>query len=342
MPSAPGSQALPQGIDNSFQAPPTAAIGNCADFGAFCCMARIRIGISGWRYPPWRGVFYPSGLPQRLELWYASRILPVIELNGSFYSLQRPEYYARWHAETPADFCFAVKGPRFITHMKRLRDAKAPLANFFASGLFNLRDKLGPILWQLPPSLQYQPDVLAEFLALLPQDFAAAQRLARQHDSQLRGRAELTVPRQLSRQPMRHAMEIRHASFCQPDFIRQLRARRVALVIAETAKKWPMPQDITADFAYLRLHGDRELYRSGYGDRALERWASRIRAWHAGGEPGGVDKVLRRAPPTSRPRDVFCFFDNTDIKLRAPVDAQTLLRKLGLRPGKKPWPLTQA
>ncbi|HWK51530.1 MAG TPA: DUF72 domain-containing protein, partial [Steroidobacter sp.] len=121
-------------------------------------MPKIRIGVSGWRYAPWRGVFYPPGLPQRLELWHASRVLPTIEINGSFYSLQRPEYYRRWHEETPSGFMFAVKGPRFITHMKRLREIETPLANFFASGVFELREKFGPILWQFPPNFRYDHD----------------------------------------------------------------------------------------------------------------------------------------------------------------------------------------
>jgi uncharacterized protein YecE (DUF72 family) len=286
-------------------------------------VARIRIGILGWRYTPWRGVFYPEDLPQRLELAYASKIFPTIEINGSFYSLQRPEYFAQWHDETPADFVFAVKGSRFITHMKRLRDVATPLANFFASGVFNLRHKLGPILWQFPPNFRYTHERFAEFFELLPHNTGAALKLARRRDFRLRGRAQLSIDVE---RPLRHAIEIRHESFCDPDFIALLRQHGIALVIAETAGKWPMLQDITADFLYLRLHGDKKLYASGYSDRALDRWATRIAAWHRGSEPRDARKVLA-VRAIARPRDVFCYFDNTDVKLRAPVDAQALMRR---------------
>ena len=290
-------------------------------------MAAIRIGISGWRYTPWRGVFYPQNLPQRLELTYASRALSTIEINGSFYSLQRPEFFARWYDETPEDFLFAVKGPRFITHMKRLRDVETPLANFFASGVFNLREKFGPILWQFPPQFRFNAEKFAAFFALLPRDTDEALRLARRRDYRLKGRARLAID---AVRPLRHAVEIRHESFRDPQFIELLREHGIALVVAETAKKWLMLQDVTAPFMYLRLHGDKKLYASGYSDRALERWAERIRAWHSGSEPADADKVIAAPPASSAPRDVFCYFDNTDIKLRAPVDAQNLARKLGV------------
>jgi uncharacterized protein YecE (DUF72 family) len=293
-------------------------------------MATIRIGISGWRYTPWRGVFYPQSLPQRLELHYASRILPTIEINGSFYSLQHPQSYRRWCEDTPEDFVFAVKGPRFITHMKRLKEVETPLANFFASGVFSLERKLGPILWQFPPNFRYDRERLAKFLELLPDDTAAALKLARRRDARMHGRSRLAID---ASRPLRHAMEVRHESFCDPSFIDLLREHNVALVIAETAKRWPMMQDITADFVYMRLHGDKELYKSGYSERALDRWAKRIAAWHRGGEPRGAQKVSSKKPPTSQPRDIYCYFDNTDVKLRAPVDAQSLMRKLNLRSG---------
>lgn len=278
-------------------------------------MAMIRIGISGWRYAPWRGPFYPPGLPQRAELEYASRRFPTIEINGSFYSLQRPESYAQWHAQTPAGFLFSVKGGRYITHMLRLRGIEEPLANFFASGVFNLREKLGPILWQLPPNFKYDRERLAHFFRLLPRDTDHACSLARRRSAWMKGRVRLAVD---AHRPLRHAVEVRHESFLDRSFIDLLREQRIALVIAETAGKWPMAQDVTADFIYMRLHGDKELYRSGYSDRALSRWARRIHAWHEG----------------SKPRDVYCYFDNTDVKLRAPIDAQSLMRKLGVG-----WPL---
>jgi uncharacterized protein YecE (DUF72 family) len=289
-------------------------------------MAAIRIGISGWRYKPWRGTFYPKDLPQHAELKYAASILAVIEINGSFYSLQRPSSYARWYADTPKGFTFAVKGPRFITHMLRLKNVQVPLANFFASGLFNLREKLGPILWQFPPNFRYDHDRIAGFLDLLPRDTKAALALARRRNAIVKGRSRLAID---ASRAVRHALEIRHESFCDSRFVDLLRDHNVALVIAETARRWPMVQDITADFVYLRLHGDKKLYQSGYSDKSLDEWARRIAAWHRGSEPKDARRISSRKPPTRKPRDVYCFFDNTDVKLRAPFDAQTLARKLG-------------
>jgi uncharacterized protein YecE (DUF72 family) len=290
----------------------------------------IRIGISGWRYTPWRGVFYPSDLPQDKELWYASRILPTIEINGSFYSLQRPDYYRDWHDATPKDFMFSVKGPRFITHMKKLRDVEKPLANFFASGVFNLKAKFGPILWQFPPNFRYDHQKLTQFFEMLPRDTKSALQLARRRDSRMHGRSCLAID---ANRRLRHAMEIRHESFINPAFIVLLRKHRIALVVAETARRWPMMHDMTADFVYMRLHGDKELYRSGYSNAALDRWARRIDAWSNGREPKDAITVLKKAPPKRQTRDVFCYFDNTDVKLRAPADAQTLMRKLKMTPG---------
>src|SRR5688572_26020237 len=152
-------------------------------------MKLVRVGISGWRYPPWRGVFFPKGWPQKRELEYASRQVNSIEINGSFYSLQRPTSYRAWYAATPAGFLFSVKGGRFITHLKRLKDVEIPLANFFASGLLCLREKLGPVLWQLPPMFRFDPDRLAAFFKLLPRDTGAASRLAAEHDEKVKGRA---------------------------------------------------------------------------------------------------------------------------------------------------------
>jgi uncharacterized protein YecE (DUF72 family) len=290
-------------------------------------MARIRVGTSGWRYAPWRGVFYPPGLAQKNELRYACSIFSTLEINGSFYSLQRPECYARWYDEAPADFVFAVKGGRFITHMKKLKNVDTALANFLASGVFNLREKLGPILWQFPPNFRYDEQRVADFLELLPKDTAGALRIARRRDARMKGRARLAIDRN---RPLRHAFEIRHESFCDPSFMKLLREHGVALVIAETARRWPLLEDVTADFLYIRLHGDKELYRSGYGEKALERWASRIQAWHRGSEPPDARKCWPMKPPSSRPRDVLVYFDNTDVKLRAPFDAQRLMRILGI------------
>ena len=288
--------------------------------------ATIRIGVSGWRYPPWRGPFYPKGLPQRRELEFASRVFASIELNGSFYSLQRPENYATWYDETPPGFVFSVKAPRFITHIKRLRDIDAPLANFFASGIANLREKLGPILWQLPPTMRYDPPLLDRFLSSLPPDTASASKLARRHDARVTGRARLAFG---PGRALRHALEVRHESFVDPALVEQLRRYRVALVVADTAGKWPQVGDITADFIYIRLHGDEELYRSAYIEPVLTRWAQRMRAWADGGEPRGIERISREAAPAAGPREVFCYFDNTD-KVEAPANARRLMQKLGV------------
>ena len=176
---------------------------------------QTRIGISGWRYAPWRRDFYPAGLPQREELAYASRQLNTIEINGSFYSLQRPESYARWYAETPADFRFSVKGSRFITHNKKLGDVEVPLANFLASGVLLLKEKLGPFLWQLAPATRYRPERIEEFFALLPKTTEGALRLARRHDSRVEGRSWLGPTRNRA---LRHVIEPRHESFFVPGF----------------------------------------------------------------------------------------------------------------------------
>ncbi|MEO7496383.1 MAG: DUF72 domain-containing protein [Massilia sp.] len=298
-------------------------------------MGPIFIGISGWRYVPWRGVFYPPDLTQANELHFASRALPSIELNGSFYSLQRPESYAEWHDETPAGFRFSVKGNRFLTHVLRLRDIDAPLANVLASGGFNLRDKLGPFLWQFPPNFKFDPERMDHFLSLLPHDTEQALELARRHEARMDGRTALAIDK---RRPMRHAVEIRHESFVDPAFIAMLRKYKVALVVADTAGKWPYCEDVTADFMYLRLHGDKELYASGYTDEALDRWAERIRAWASGGQPADAHLVSEKAPPKRAKREVYCYFDN-DIKVRAPFDARRLIARLGLDPEGKLTPL---
>lgn len=289
------------------------------------CGMAVRIGISGWRYAPWRGKFYPAGLAQRRELEYASRCFPTIEINGSFYSLQSPANWARWHAETPDGFVFAVKGSRYITHMLRLREAERALANFFASGLLRLGKKLGPLLWQLPPSLKYDAEAVEAFLAMLPRDTDAAAALARRRDrAMMKGRSAL--PSQKNRR-LRHAVEVRHESFADADFIRLLRRENIALVIADTAGRFPYAEDVTADFLYLRLHGDEELYVSGYGDAALDMWAARIRRWRDGGEPKDARKIATLTPKRRTSRDVYCYFDN-DAKVRAPFDAAALIRRL--------------
>lgn len=290
-------------------------------------MSMIRIGISGWRYEPWRGVFYPRDLAHWRELEFASRAFPTIEINGSFYSLQHPASYQTWYEQTPPGFVFAVKGGRYITHMLRLRNCERAMANFFASGIFNLREKIGPFLWQFPPQFRYDEERFENFFRMLPRDLESALALARKRDARMTGRCRLAVD---CNRRLRHAVEIRHDSFVDERFIAQLRRHRIALVVADTAGKWPYYEDVTADFMYIRLHGDAELYVSGYSDEALERWARRIRAWADGAEPDDAKRISHTAAPTRRSRDIYCYFDN-DVKVRAPIDAQNLMRKLELR-----------
>ncbi|MCW7538663.1 DUF72 domain-containing protein [Aquabacterium sp. A7-Y] len=286
----------------------------------------IYIGISGWRYEPWRGVFYPEGLAQRQELCWVSRRLQSIEINGSFYSLQRPEDYAEWYEDTPRGFVFSVKGPRYLTHVRRLKDIDVAIANFFASGLFELREKFGPLLWQFPPTMRFDPERFDTFLAGLPRDTGQAMAIAARREAFMHGRERLQVdhPR-----PLRHAVEVRHDSFLDPAFVAMLRRHRVALVVADTAGKWPWREDLCSDFVYIRLHGDQELYASGYGDAALQGWAERIRAWSAGSQPADARLISDQPPETLPARDVYCYFDN-DAKVHAPFDAMRLRAMLGL------------
>jgi uncharacterized protein YecE (DUF72 family) len=289
-------------------------------------MGKIRIGVSGWRYAPWRGNFYPKKLAQARELEYASRIFSSIELNGSFYSLQRPSSYAQWAQQTPPGFVFAVKGSRYITHMLRLRNIETAMANFFASGLVELGDKLGPFLWQFPPNMQFDAPLFEEFFKVLPRTTEAAAELALRRDQRLKGRESLEPD---ANRRLRHAVEVRHASFVDPAFIALLRKHRVAWVVADTPRPWPLFEDITADFVYMRLHGATELYQSRYTDEQLDRWAECIEAWAEGGQPAGARLISSKAPPPRKSRDVYCYFDNTD-KLHAPDNARELMAKVGL------------
>ncbi len=282
----------------------------------------IRIGVSGWTYAPWRGSFFPKGLPQRSELAHVAATFRTVEVNGTFYGLQTPASFASWAEATPEDFIFAVKAPRFITHVKRLHEPEAPLANFLASGLLRLGPKLGPILWQFPPSFHFDRALMQAFLALLPHDTEAAAECAARHDSHLKGRAWLQTD---AKRRVRHAVEIRHESFRSPDFIDLLYDHDVALVCADTVE-WPRLMDLTSDFVYCRLHGSEELYRSGYDDSALDRWAGRVRAW-ASGQPMRDGAFAAHPVGDRKGRDVLVFFDNTD-KLRAPQDAQALMARL--------------
>ncbi|MGO4300535.1 DUF72 domain-containing protein [Leifsonia sp. RAF41] len=268
-------------------------------------MALARIGISGWTYAPWRGVFYPPKLQHRLELEYASERLDSIEINGSFYSLQRPSSYRTWAEHTPDGFVFSVKGGRYITHILRLRNARPALANFFASGVLALGPKLGPLLWQLPPTLQFDAESVDAFLGMLPRTTTEASALA--------GETTLDEDRTHTAadadRPLRHAVEVRHASFDVPAFTELARTHDVAIVLADTAGRYPVIRELTAEFAYVRLHGDEELYTSGYTDESLDRWAAELGGW------------------LERGMDVYAYFDN-DVKVRAPYDAMGLRDRL--------------
>ncbi len=292
----------------------------------------VRIGISGWTYQGWRGVFYPQRLPHNRELAFAAENFPTVEINGTFYSLQRPTSFAKWADETPDGFVFAIKGSRFITHMKKLRQIRTPLANFFASGVLRLDRKLGPFLWQFAPQFQFNAELLDEFFTLLPRDTLAAAELAAEHDTRLKGRAFLKPAR---KRPLRHAIEIRHPSCVSPEFIRLLRRHKIALVCADTVD-WPRLMDVTADFVYVRLHGSKQLYASGYDDLDLDAWAERVAAWARGAQPPagstheGVppcEYASAVAPPKRQKRDVYVYFDN-DAKVRAPFDAQGLIARV--------------
>ena len=284
-------------------------------------LGNIRIGVSGWRYGGWRGAFYPKGLRQRDELKYAAEKFDSIEINGTFYSLQRPERFRQWHDETPADFVFALKGGRYITHMLRLGKVETALANYFASGVLRLDAKLGPVLWQLPPNTRFRPEVLERFFRLLPRTASEASALARRHDHRLKHAPATEID---ADRPIRHALEVRHESFRDPTFIALLRRHEIALVVADTVA-WPLLMDATANFVYLRLHGSKNLYASGYGPKALDRWAERIMAWAGGKEAEG--EHAGGPAPRRATREVYVYFDN-DAKVRAPADAQSLMGKL--------------
>jgi uncharacterized protein YecE (DUF72 family) len=291
---------------------------------------QVRIGISGWRYAGWRGKFYPPKLAQRRELAFASQAFSTIEINGTFYSLQRPDSFQQWFDETPADFVFSVKGSRFITHMKKLRGIDEALANYFAQGLLRLGAKLGPILWQFPPNLTYDRERFNAFFDQLPRTTNAAASIAASHGPRLQGRAWIETDKN---RPLLHCVEVRHESFVDPDFIALLRRQKISLVVADTVE-WPLLLDVTSDFVYCRLHGSQELYSSGYDARSLDVWAERINGWTE-----GTQSVEKEAPAENparyasavrakqKRRDVYVYFDN-DAKVRAPVDARGLRQRV--------------
>jgi uncharacterized protein YecE (DUF72 family) len=284
---------------------------------------QIRVGISGWRFDGWRGGFYPGDLPQRRELEFASRQLNSIELNGTFYSTQKPQSFQAWSKDTPDDFVFAIKGSQFITHVRKLENVEGALANFFAQGMLCLGKKLGPILWQLPPQTSFNAERIEQFLKLLPHSQKQAAAYAKQRDEWMAGRSWLEVEEDL---PLRHAMECRHKSFATPEYIALLRKYGVALVVADSVK-WPVMMDITADIIYCRLHGSEKLYPEGYTSDGIDTWARRVIAWSRGEEVTDGTRIHPEPGPKRSSRDVFVYFDD-DKKARAPFNAQSLSKKI--------------
>lgn len=260
----------------------------------------IRVGVGGWTFPPWRGVFYPDGLPHARELEYASRRLTACEINGTYYSLQSPASWAKWARETPDDFVFTVKASRFCTNRKVLGDGAEAMARFFAQGMSALGEKLGPILWQLMGTKRFDPGDIAAFFALLP--------------------------RELDGLPLRHAIQPRHESFLDPAFVALARAANVAVVYADS-ESYPALADVTADFVYARLESCQEPIPTGYAPEALDVWAEVARAWADGGAPDGLPYVDPALPPKS-PRDVYVFLIS-GAKVRAPAAALALIERLG-------------
>jgi uncharacterized protein YecE (DUF72 family) len=275
-------------------------------------VSRAYVGISGYDYKPWRGAFYPQDLPARRWLEYASRRFNSIELNGTFYSLKSPAVFERWVSETPSqDFVFAVKGSRFITHNLKLRNAERALGNFFASGVLALGGKTGPFLWQLPATYRFDAERLDTFMRLLPRSSREGEAIALQHDDRLRRGALVDAAASVA---YRHAFEVRHPSYFHEEFFAILRERKCGFVVADTAGKFPYAEEVTSDFVYVRLHGSRELYASGYTDAELDEWARRISRWRE---------------PVNGGRDVYVYFDN-DIKAHAPFDAARLAERVGV------------
>jgi len=259
----------------------------------------VRVGIGGWVFEPWRGVFYPKGLPQARELEHASRHLTAIEINGTFYGTQKRESFQRWFAETPDDFVFSLKGPRFATNRRVLAEAGESIERFFGSGVLELKQKLGPVFWQMAPTKQFVPDDFAAFLSLLPQE--------------LDGRA------------ISHAVEVRHESFMTPEFIALLRKHAVAPVLVDSDKH-PMIADVTSDFVYARLQRTQEKVKTGYPPAALDEWVKRAQAWEKGGAPDDLDTLADKAPSKNK-RDVFIFMIS-GAKVRAPAAAMALIERL--------------
>jgi uncharacterized protein YecE (DUF72 family) len=258
----------------------------------------IKVGIGGWTFEPWRGVFYPPDLPQARELEFASRQLTSIEVNGTFYSTQKPATFRRWADAVPDDFVFSLKAPRYAVNRRVLAEAGPSIQRFLESGLTELGPKLGPLLWQFPPTKKFEEEDFAAFLALLPKT--------------------------LEGQPLLHAVEVRHDSFRHPRLVALLRRAEVAVVYADSAT-YPAIADVTGPFVYARLQRAEDDLPTGYAPQALDAWAARSRQWEGGGAP---DLPLLAEPAEARPRPVFVYMIN-GAKVRAPAAAMALIERLG-------------
>ena len=261
---------------------------------------KIRVGIGGWTFEPWRGTFYPAGLPHKRELAYASRHVTSIEINGTYYGTQKAESFARWREETPDDFVFPLKGPRFTTNRRVLAEAGASIERFLSSGVMALGGKLGPINWQFLPTKRYEPADFEAFLKLLPASFGGC--------------------------AIRHAVEVRHHSFRVPEFVELLRAYQVGLVITDS-EEFPQFGDHTAGFVYARLQRSSADVATGYPAEALEAWAERARIWSEGGAPPDLDPIASPERARPRSRDVFIYMIN-GFKPKAPAAAMALIEWL--------------
>jgi uncharacterized protein YecE (DUF72 family) len=259
----------------------------------------IHVGIGGWTFAPWRGVFYPDGLPHAKELAYAASRLTSIEINGTFYRTQTPATFRKWASDVPDGFIFSVKGPRFVTHRRELKDAGESIDRFLNSGVIELGDRLGPMLWQFPPFKKFDEADFGSFLELLPKDFDGCR--------------------------LRHVVEVRHASFCVPDFIRLLRKFDTPVVFSEH-ETYPAIADVTGDFLYLRLQKGDDSITTAYPENAITDWAARLRAWMAGRAPGDLP-CIETAPAKLKPCDIFVYFIH-EGKVRAPAAAMALIEKL--------------
>ncbi|WP_018387822.1 DUF72 domain-containing protein [Ancylobacter sp. FA202] len=262
--------------------------------------APIRIGIGGWTFEPWRGVFYPEGLTQKRELEYAGSKLTAIEINGTYYGSQKPESFAKWRAETPDGFVFSLKGPRFTTNRRVLSEAGESIERFFKSGVTELKEKLGPVNWQFMATKKFDPDDFEGFLKLLPKRVDG-------HD-------------------IRHAVEVRHESFRTPDFIALAREYGVAIIHAGDSD-FPLIPDVTAPFVYARIMGTTEEEAHGYGDAALDGWADAAKAWAKGGAPAALQPALLTPPAEAMPREVFLFVIS-GFKPRNPAAAMALIARV--------------